>query len=143
MHHPLMKSKEQQLEIENPNKCIQTINEVMVHASTNTLSQFILYIFFIDAWKLRLGNKGFYGFLILIFFGLKPLSLPLWFLLQNARCAAEQTHTVTRMAPTITHIRINSYFHVSIISQTAFNIKGIALASQTQNCLPYVIGGCE
>ena len=67
MHHPLMKSKEQQLEIENPNKCIQTINEVMVHASTNTLSQFILCIFFIDAWKLRLGNKGFYGFLILIF----------------------------------------------------------------------------
>ena len=51
--------------------------------------------------------------------------------------------TVTRMAPTITHIPSNSYFRVSIISQTTFNIKGIALASQTQNCLPYVIGGCE
>ena len=74
MHHPLMKSKEQQLEIENPNKCIQTINEVMVHASTNTLSQFILYIFFIDAWKLRLGNRGFYGFLILIFFWVKTIA---------------------------------------------------------------------
>ena len=71
------------------------------------------------------------------FFGLKPLSLPLWFLLKNARSAAEQTETVTRMAPTITHIPSNSYFRVSIISQTTFNIKGIALASQTQNCLPH------
>ena len=63
--------------------------------------------------------------------------------MQNARCAAEKTQTVTRMAPTITHIPSNSYFRVSIISQTTFNIKGIALASQTQNCQPYVIGGCE
>ena len=43
MHHPLMKSKEQQLE--NPDKCIQIINEVMEHASTNTLSEFI-FVFF-------------------------------------------------------------------------------------------------
>ena len=43
MHYPLMKSKEQQLE--NPDKCIHIINEVMEHASTNTLSQFILYFF--------------------------------------------------------------------------------------------------
>ena len=70
MHHPLMKSKEQQLE--NPDKCIQIINEVMEHASTNTFSQFILYFFsFIDACILRLGNKGFYGFLILLFFWVK------------------------------------------------------------------------
>jgi len=53
------------------------------------------------------------------------------------------------MAPTITHTPSNSYFRVSIISQTTFNIKGIALASQTQKRMPYVLsmgfmvwGGC-
>ncbi|KAK7812624.1 hypothetical protein CFP56_007418 [Quercus suber] len=41
----------------------------------------------------------------------------------NARCGAEQTQTVTREAPTITHIPGNSsYFLVSIISQTIFNV---------------------
>ena len=138
-----MKSKETQLEIENPDKCIQIINEVMVHASTNTVSQFILYIFFIDAWKLWLGNKGFYGFLILIFFWVKNFVSASLVFSAECKCAVEQTQTVTCMAPTMTHIRSNSNFHVSIISQTTFNMKGIALANQTQNCLPYVIGGYE
>ena len=43
MHHPLMKSKEQQLEIENPDRCIQIINEVMVHATTNIKSIHFVY----------------------------------------------------------------------------------------------------
>ena len=43
MHHPLMKIKEQQLE--NPDKCIQIINEVTERASTEKLSEFI-FIFF-------------------------------------------------------------------------------------------------
>ena len=37
------------------------------------------------------------------------LNLYLWFLVQNARCGAEQTQTVTREAPTITHLPGNSY----------------------------------
>ena len=56
MHHPLMKSKEQQLE--NPDKCIQIINEVMEHASTNTLSEFILYFFLHRCLQIEVRKTG-------------------------------------------------------------------------------------
>ena len=56
MHHPLMKSKEQQLE--NLDKCIQIINEVMEHASTNTLSEFILYFFLHRCLQIKVRKPG-------------------------------------------------------------------------------------
>ena len=56
MHHPLMKSKEQQLE--NPDKCIQIINEVMEHASTDTLSEFILYFFLHRCLQIEVRKPG-------------------------------------------------------------------------------------
>lgn len=74
-------------------------------------------LLFIDAWKSQL-EKHLSWYLSLYYLCLKPW---LWLLLQNARCGAEQTQTVTREAPTITHIPGNSYFLVSIISQTIFN----------------------
>ena len=77
---------------------------------------------YIDAWKLRLENKGLYSFLICSFFLVKTfVSAYIWFLLKNAKCYSEQTQTVTRKTP-ITHISSNSYFRVWIISQTTFNV---------------------
>jgi len=38
-----------------------------------------------------------------------PLTSSLWYM-QNARCGAEQTQTVTRQAPTITHIPGNCWW---------------------------------
>ena len=56
MHHPLMKSKEQQLE--NPDKCIQIINEVMEHASTKAIGESFVFFFLHRCLQIEVRKPG-------------------------------------------------------------------------------------